>query len=96
VITAVRSNPMPTTMQLLDKALSIEPSASEWCRKLGVTRSAIAVAKTRGRLSPTLAGSLASQLGEDPKEWITVAAMEAEPESPAKKALIRALNLAKL
>jgi hypothetical protein len=83
-------------MQLLDKALAIEPSASEWCRKLGVTRSAIAVAKTRGRLSTLLAGGIAAQLGEDPKDWITVAAMEAEPESPAKKALMRALNVAKL
>jgi hypothetical protein len=83
---------MPTTMQLLDRALATDPSAAEWCRKLGVSRTAIAVAKTRGRLSPTLAGGIATQLGEDPKEWITVAALEAEPDTPAKRQLMKRIG----
>jgi len=47
-------------------------------------------------LSPTIAGGIAAQLGENPTQWIALAALEAEPESPTKKALVRALNVAKL
>jgi len=85
---------MPTTMDLLSKALDQPnaPSAAEWCRRLGVNRTALSVCRARGRLSPTIAGSIAAELGEDPATWITIAAMEAEPETAAKKSLLRRLS----
>lgn len=85
---------MPTTMELLSKALDVPnaPSAAEWCRRLGVNRTALSVCRARGRLSPTLAGSIAAELGEDPQKWITVAALEAEPETAAKRNLLKRLS----
>jgi hypothetical protein len=80
---------METTMSLLNKALAQNPNASDWCRVLEVNRTAIAVAKTRGRLSPTLAGNLARVMGEPVEHWIAVAALEAEPESKAKHTLLK-------
>ncbi|REM69247.1 hypothetical protein DSI38_01760, partial [Mycobacterium tuberculosis] len=86
---------MQTTMQLFERALSHHKQA-EWARLLNLTEAALSQAKKRGRLSPTMAGSIATQLGENPTQWIAIAAIEAEPDSPAKKALVRALNIAKL
>ena len=79
---------MQTTMQLFQKALEIQPSAKAWCDELGVTRNTLAVAKIRGRLSPVIAGSIAMKLGENPQQWIAIAALEAEPESDYKKQLM--------
>lgn len=72
---------MPKTMELLDKALQVQ-RAAQWSRELNLTESAIAHARKRGRLSPTLAGHFAIKLGENPEQWIAIAALEAEPESP--------------
>lgn len=72
---------MPTTMQLLDKALQIK-RASHWANELNLSSATFTMAKTRGRLSPVLAGSLAIELGESPEHWMAIAAMEAEPDSP--------------
>ncbi|PLC06009.1 hypothetical protein CY658_02870 [Variovorax sp. RO1] len=82
-------------MQLLQRALSVQ-SQARWADALDISDATLSQAKKRGRLSPTIAGSIAKQLGENPTEWIAIAAIEAEPESPAKKALMRALNVAKL
>jgi len=68
-------------MELLNKALAMEPSAKAWCDKLGLSRNTIAVGKSRGRLSPAIAGGIAMELGENPEHWIAIAALEAEPES---------------
>lgn len=81
---------MKTTMDLLDKALSPETgiSAAEWCRQLGINRTGLAVARARGRLSPTVAGNLARLLGLSQQKWIAIAALEAEPESYGKRKII--------
>ena len=80
---------MHTTMDLLGKALNERNmSQAEWCRQLQMNRTALAVSKVRGRLSPTVAGNLARLLGEPVEHWIAVAALEAEPASPAKMTLI--------
>lgn len=73
---------MNTTMELLDKALALKPSAYAWCNELGLSKSAIAVAKHRGRLAPAVAGGIAMKLDEDVQKWMAIAAMEAEPDSP--------------
>lgn len=80
------------TLQLLEKALTINPSPKHWCDELKLSRAALNVARTRGRLSPAVAGGLAIKLGEDPSRWIVAAAMEAEPESEAKRALMARLT----
>lgn len=79
---------MPTTMQLLDRALKHQ-SAARWADALDIADSTLTQAKKRGRLSPTLAGAIASQLGDDPKDWITIAAMEAEPATPLRETLLK-------
>lgn len=71
---------MQTTMDLFEKALSIQ-RAADWAREFNLTRGALSIAKKQRRLSPLLAGNLAIKLGEDPAHWIAVAALEAEPES---------------
>lgn len=79
---------MDTTYTLLSRALAIKPAAA-WARELNVDPSAIAQAKKRGRLSPTLAGVMASELGEDYEHWTCVAALEAEPASPLLERLMK-------
>lgn len=73
---------MQTTMDLFAKALEFQPSAEAWCKELGLSKSALAVAKHRGRLAPAVAGGIAIKLGENPTQWVAIAALEAEPESP--------------
>jgi hypothetical protein len=87
-----RSKNMQTTMELFTKALKFQPSAEAWCKDLKLSRSALAVAKHRGRLAPAVAGAIAMKLGENAPKWIAIAAMEAEPESSTKKALMRQLT----
>lgn len=81
---------MTATLELLDRALE-QRSASEWARSLGVHRCVFTDARNRGHLTPVVAGGLALEMGEDPREWITVAVIEGEKESPAKQALAKKL-----
>ena len=71
---------MTHTLDLLAKALDVK-RASHWCREFNITEGTLSQAKKRGRLSPTLAGNFAMKLGEDPAQWIAIAALEAEPDS---------------
>lgn len=77
---------MPTTMQLLEKALQIK-CASHWASELELSSGTLTNARKRGRLSPTLAGNFAMKLGENPEHWITIAALEAEPDTPLLQTL---------
>lgn len=70
---------MQTTMNLLEQALAVAPIPT-WTAKLKLSRDAIAMAKSRGKLSPVLAAGLATELGEEPTKWITLAALEIEVE----------------
>ena len=76
------------TMDLLAKALTIEP-APYWTKKLKLSRGAIHTAKTRGNLSPAIAGALAEELGEDAAAWMVIAALEGERESACKTRMIK-------
>jgi len=82
---------MENTMELLARALKVQPQA-RWADELDLSDAALSQAKKRGRLSPTLAGNMAASLGEDPEHWITVAALEAEPDSIAKRTLMKRLG----
>ncbi|EER61086.1 hypothetical protein AcdelDRAFT_1343 [Acidovorax delafieldii 2AN] len=79
---------MQTTMNLMDMALAQHPAA-EWARRIGVTRQTFTNAKMRGNLSPAIAGALAEELGQDVKEWIVVAAIESERDSPCKARMVK-------
>jgi hypothetical protein len=79
---------MKSTLDLLSKALKTH-TASDWARTFEISPSAITNARQRGRLSPVMAGNFAIKLGEDATQWIAIAALEAEPESDYKRALLR-------
>ena len=78
------------TMDLLDKALGMKP-APYWTKQLKLSRGAIHAAKTRGHLSPAIAGALAQEMGEDPRDWIVIAALESERDSACKSRMVRSL-----
>ena len=80
---------MQSTMQLLQRALE-KHTAAELARRIGVDRQIFTNAKTRGNLSPAVAGALADEMGEDSMGWVAVAALEAERDSPCKSRAIRA------
>lgn len=79
---------MTTTIDLLDKALSTHP-APYWHERLNLSRNALHQAKQRGHVSPAIAGALAEELGEDPKDWIVVAALESERASACKDRMVK-------
>ena len=79
---------MQTTMNLLDAALTKNP-APFWTEQLQLSRSALHTAKTRGHLSPALAGALAEKLGEDVDGWIVIAALESERDSACKERMMK-------
>lgn len=79
---------MQRSIDLLDRALTLNQNYAEWCRTLGISRSTLHTAKARGRLSPTVAGNLARLLGEEETGWIALAALEGEPESQGKTQLL--------
>ena len=82
---------MQTTKELLGKALETGRAATI-SRELGLNMRALSTAKSRGKLSPTLAGALAISLGEDPQKWVAIAALEGEKETPCKQIVCKALN----
>lgn len=79
---------MQNTMELLDKALEVHP-APWWHKKLNLSRNALHNARTRGNVSPAIAGALAEELGESVEKWIVIAALESERESACKSRMVR-------
>lgn len=82
---------MQNTMNLLEAALLRQP-APYWHEKLKLSRNALHTAKTRGHLSPAIAGALAEEIGEDAKNWIVIAALESERDSACKDRMIKRLS----
>lgn len=79
---------MQTTLNLLDDAIKVQ-GLSDWAARLGLSKRALYTARDRGHLSPAIAGALAEELGQDPKEWIVVAALESERESACKTRMVK-------
>ncbi|WP_310373245.1 hypothetical protein [Rhodoferax ferrireducens] len=75
-------------MTLLDKALALN-SAPYWHDKLKLNRNALHNARMRGHISPAIAGALAEEIGEDPRKWIVVAALESERDSACKEQMLK-------
>lgn len=82
---------MQQTMELLDKAVAIAPIPT-WTKKLQLSRDAISNAKSKGHLTPVIAGALAAELDEDIAKWTTLAVIEGAKDSPAKRALMKKLE----
>ncbi|MEJ1165813.1 hypothetical protein V9K97_19070 [Variovorax sp. CCNWLW186] len=81
---------MQSTLNLLDDAVKVQ-GLSDWAAKLGLSKRALYTARDRGHLSPAIAGALASELGQDPREWIVVAALESERDSACKTRMVKQL-----
>lgn len=77
-----------TTMDLLKMALE-KDNLRVWARKLGLSEEALRTARSRGRLSPVIAGALAEDLQQDPAKWIVIAALETERESACKTRMVQ-------
>ncbi|WP_242873746.1 hypothetical protein [Pseudacidovorax intermedius] len=75
-------------MDLLNKALSLHP-APYWHDRLNLNRNALHNARQRGHISPAIAGALAEEIGEDPREWIVIAALESERDSSCKDRMVK-------
>ena len=71
---------MSETMKLLNRALEMK-NAAAWTKDLGISGGSISAAKTRGHLSPAIAGAMAESMGLDAIKWIAVAALESERDS---------------
>ncbi len=77
-----------TTMDLLRMALE-KDNLRVWALRLGLSEEALRTARSRGRLSPVIAGALAEDLQLDPAQWIIIAALETERESACKTRMIQ-------
>tara|TARA_Y100001972_G_scaffold110673_1_gene142630 strand:+ start:245 stop:511 length:267 start_codon:yes stop_codon:yes gene_type:complete len=82
---------MKHTMQLLDQALALH-GAPYWHEKLDLSRNALHTAKQRGHVSPAIAGALAEELGQDPRDWIAIAALESERDSACKTRMLKRVS----
>jgi hypothetical protein len=83
-----------TTMDLLNMALQ-KQHLGAWARRLGLSEEALRTARSRGRLSPMIAGALAEDLEQDPAKWIVIAALETERESACRTRMIQRFANAK-
>lgn len=79
---------MHTSLDLLEKALSIRP-APFWTERLKLHRNTLNTSRARGHLSPAIAGALAEEMGAEPERWIVIAALESERESACKKRMVK-------
>lgn len=82
---------MQTTMNLLERALQ-RKSITEWTRELELSGKALYNAQYRGHLSPAIAGDIAERLGENVDQWIVIAALESERDSPCKTKMLNRLG----
>lgn len=78
---------MKSTSELLEKALQ-QQAMPYWTERLELARTTLHTAKVRGHLSPAIAGALAEELGENPDEWIVIAALESDKDSACKSRMI--------
>ena len=75
------------SLDLINLALHRNPNQAHWCRELGVSRTTLAVAQSRGHLTPIVAADLARLLGENIERWTTIALLDSQPQTPKVKKL---------
>ena len=78
----------PRTMDLLEMALE-QDNLRAWALRLGLSEEALRTARSRGRLSPVIAGALAEDLQLDPAQWINIAALGTERDSACKTRMVQ-------
>ncbi len=82
---------MSRTMELLDKALAKYENQRQLSRKLGLADTTITTARSRGQLSPTVAGLLAAEMGEDVLYWTALAGVESDKPSAGRDCAVNQL-----
>ena len=82
------------TYELRKKALK-KQNAATWCRDLKITPGTFSMAKKQ-RLSPTLAGCIATKLGKDTTKWIAIAAIETERKRVLRDQMMDMLEFMKI
>ncbi len=80
---------MTKTLDLLDRAVAKFKSERAMSMALGFSPATMNTARSRGHLSPTVAGLIAQELGEDEMFWIALAAVEGERPSAQRDRLAR-------
>lgn len=81
------------TIELLDRALKRNnESQAALARRLGLSTAALAVARHAGHLSPSIAGAIADDIGEDAGHWSLQAAAEGEKNPTLKRRLAAAVR----
>ena len=82
---------MTKTIELLDKYATAHPAQSmrQLSMTLGFNPTTLGTAKSRGQLSPTVAGMIARAVGEDVMYWVAIAGLEAEKQSPKGDHLLK-------
>lgn len=83
---------MTKTIDLLEKLSTAHPEQSmrQLSVSLGFNPTTLGTAKSRGQLSPTVAGMIARAMGEDIMYWIAIAGLEAEKQSTKRDQLLKA------
>ena len=78
------------SLDLLDSAIK-KTGMSErgLSRELGLSSSALSVARHKGNLSPAIAATLAEHIGEDVAKWTLTAVAEAERGTSLKARVAR-------
>lgn len=84
-----RAPAMTKTLDLLDRAIARFKSERATSLALGLGATTLGAARSRGHLSPTVAGVIAQELGEDEMFWIALAAVEGERPSAQRDRLAR-------
>ena len=86
---------MTASIDLLARAAARYPdfSDADLCRQLSVNRTALSVARARGKLSPALAANLCRLMGENILFWTALAALENETDSYAKRKMLGMVQL---
>jgi len=86
-----RVNTMNKSIELLDRFTTAHPEESmrQLSVNLGFNPTTLGTAKSRGALSPTVAGMVARAMGEDVMYWVAIAGLEAEKQNPARDKLLR-------
>lgn len=82
---------MPQTIDLTEKAKTLPhfESMRQLSMKLGFKPTTLGAAISRGHLSPSLAGALARELGEDAISWMAIAGLEADKPSNARDQMLK-------
>jgi hypothetical protein len=86
---------MKTTIDLLDYAVLAAGSERKLAHELGLSHSALAVARSRGNLSPEIAALTASYAKQEVAYWVLKAVDESSRQAAAARLIRKAAEALK-